>query len=170
MRKHMKPVQSDSVSHLQMTTLTLCEAPGSYRFHLHKAKETLSLPRLSHVHVQGLRVWLKGIHPRSTRPCVCVCMFFLLSNRGLDGCFNAKLYSSWMPGWIMICQLRMPSKEKYVFKCANPFEEIYMSLSWHQKDYFRKQKNANLSKSCEYPTKILRQTIVKSNHVSKLKN
>ena len=36
-------VRSDSVSHLQMTTLTLCEA-GSYRFHLHSTRQELHCP------------------------------------------------------------------------------------------------------------------------------
>jgi hypothetical protein len=39
----------------------------------------------------------------------------------LDGWFNAELYSSWMPAWIMVYQLRMPCNQNYTcYICANP--------------------------------------------------
>ena len=95
-------VRSDSVSHLQMTTLTLCEA-GSYRCHLHSTRSytvpgTASTPELHQFFIpfesfECPMSWgLKGIHPRSTRPCVCTCV---RRNEGLD--------SGWS-GWMVQCR------------------------------------------------------------------
>ena len=112
---------------------------------------------------------LKGIHPRSTRPCVCTCV------RGmkvwiLDGCFNAELYSPWMPAWIWFISYVCPATKIKNVMCKSNHRKITSHCHGTRKIILKKITRTLQTLWRSHTNSInITQPIVKRNHLLKLK-